>query len=110
MNKFDFYFTFIFASAVVAIQSHRHQDEPDLPLPHIIIVGATGVGKSSLANVFIGEDPTCDDCTFPVCSGADTCTTETSYAVKPWLGLGQVSVFICSIPAFNRFKISFILI
>jgi putative ribosome biogenesis GTPase RsgA len=110
MNKLDLFFTLIFASAVIAIQSHRHLDEPDLPLPHIIVIGATGVGKSSLANVLIGEDPTCDNCTFPVGSGAATCTTETSYAVKPWLGLGQVSVFICSIPVFNRFEISFILI
>ena len=65
-------------------------EEEKLPLPHIIIIGSTGVGKSSLANVFIGEDPTCDDCTFPICGGADSCTKNTNYAVRPWLGDGQV--------------------
>ena len=64
--------------------------EDNLPLPHIIILGSTGVGKSSLANVLIGESPTCKNCTFPVCSGADSCTKETTYAVQPWLGDGQV--------------------
>ena len=50
-------------------QGYEGYEEDDnstvLPLPHIIIIGSTGVGKSSLANVFIGEDPTCKNCTFP---------------------------------------------
>ena len=64
--------------------------EQALPLPHIVIIGSTGVGKSSLANVFIGEDPTCDNCTFPVCEDfGQSCTKNTNYAVDPWLGDGQ---------------------
>ena len=38
--------------------------------------------------IYTGESPDCDDCTFPVCPGGDSCTKQTKYAVHPWLGSG----------------------
>ena len=58
----------------------------DLPLPRILILGQTGVGKSTLANVLIGEEVDCTDCTFPICDGLESCTKETKYATGQWLG------------------------
>jgi len=57
-----------------------------LPLPHMVIVGPTGAGKSSLAMALVGEDVMCTDCTFPICHDSDSCTNETNYASAPWLG------------------------
>ena len=66
----------------------------DLPLPRILILGQTGVGKSTLANVLIGEEVDCTDCTFPICDGLESCTKETKYATGQWLGSIFFSKFI----------------
>ena len=61
----------------------------DLAEPKLVIMGATGVGKSSLANVLLGESPECANCTLPICPGTEPCSNTTSYAVGQWLGDGD---------------------
>ena len=72
-----------------------------IPDPHLVIIGATGVGKSSLANVLLGEPPDCDNCTFTVCSGTNSCTKETKYAVGNWTGTADQEFTIVDTPGFG---------
>ena len=51
-------------------------------------------GKSTLANVLIGEAVECNDCTFAVCDGHDSCTKNTKYAVGDWLGDGDTFTIV----------------
>ena len=63
------------------------------PDPCLVVVGETGVGKSSIANALQGSD-----CLFEVCFGTDSCTTETSIGTGLWQGDGQsftVSLYEC---------------
>ena len=61
----------------------------EFPDPRIVIVGATGVGKSSLADALLGCDPRAGGCMFNVCGGTNSCTNQTSIGTGPWLGTGK---------------------
>ena len=47
-----------------------------------------------MANVLIGQDPECQNCTFVICDGHDSCTKETKYAVGQWLGNGDLFTIV----------------
>ena len=72
-----------------------------IPEPHLIIIGPVGVGKSSLANVLIGQLPDCDDCPFVVCPENELCTKETKYAVGKWIGNADQELTIVDTPGFQ---------
>ncbi len=72
-----------------------------LPAPHIVILGPTGAGKSSLANVLLGQEPECDNCTFPVCNGADSCTKETTYAAGNYVSSNGDLFTVIDTPGFG---------
>jgi len=78
-----------------------------LPEPRVVILGATGVGKSTLANVLLGLSPEsqeegCADCLFPACVGGKSCTNTTNFGVGRWLGNESGSLFtIIDTPGFG---------
>ena len=77
----------------------------DYPKPHVVVVGPTGAGKSSLADALLGCDPTDKDCVFGVCGGLASCTKNTTIASGHWLGDQEsFTVMVESVPELSHFK------
>ena len=87
--------------AILLVIGTSYAQNITMPEPHLIIIGATGVGKSSMANVLLGQAPDCDNCTFAVCQGGDSCTKETKYAVGNWTGDATLGFTIVDTPGFG---------
>ena len=53
----------------------------DLPKPKLVVIGATGVGKSTISNFLLGCTEDCLIERFKTCYGGASCTKETSYGI-----------------------------
>ena len=67
-------------TAILSSEVIDHADV-DLPKPRLVIIGATGVGKSTISNFLLGCAEDCLTEKFETCYGGASCTKEASYGV-----------------------------
>ena len=67
--------------AILSTEASNDHANVDLPKPRLVIIGATGVGKSTIANFLMGCDTDCTTEMFKTCFSGNSCTKEASYGV-----------------------------
>jgi len=86
---------------------HFQSDLVDYPSPRMVILGASGVGKSSLANVFLGRERNYNgtkfkDGCFKVGGGADGVTQGTCADMGYWFNDTNRQVTVVDTPGFEE--------
>ena len=73
------YFIILLYISTLTIKIGKCHGQVDLPEPKLVLLGQTGVGKSTIANTLLSCPLDSEDCPFQMCHGADLCTKKTSY-------------------------------
>ena len=71
-----------------------------VPKKTMIVIGPTGVGKSTFCNVITGRDPT-DNSVFPVSDSGESVTNKTSGEEIEWRGSGGFPVTLIDTPGLS---------
>jgi len=95
-----------FSTKVLSYNPAENEDE--YPGPRILVLGPTGVGKSSLSNVLLGRDKEYKNnnnkgC-FYVGQGSDSVTTQTCANSGDYLGKQGQNVTLIDTPGFGALK------
>ena len=74
------YIKLLFIAFIFIITRSFCKGQLQLPDPKLVILGQTGVGKSTIANSLLSCPLDSESsCLFEMCHGTDLCTKETSY-------------------------------